>query len=197
MPKLLVEPSEKLLLTRLREGDYAAFNALYDRYKIRLIGSIFKLVKSEEMTKDILQDLFLKVWEMRESLNPEKSFRSYLFRICENLVYDRYRKLARDKKMQQHFTQFSQTWYKHVEETVVSKEVSTQIYEALESLPPQCKKVFILFKMEGKSYKEISKQLGISTSTVNNHLYKANQLLGTRFKQHALIYSIIVLMCFI
>jgi len=184
---------EKLLLKQLKNGSYEAFDRLYDQYKMRLIGSIFKLVKSDELAKDILQDLFLKVWEKRENLDVDKSFRSYLFRICENMIYDRFRGLARDQKMRQQFIQFSRASYNHVEERLVGKETALQVQEALNALPPQCKKVFILFKLEGKTYKEISTQLGISTSTVNNHLCKANQLLGTRFREYVLIYGMITL----
>ncbi len=168
---------EKDLLLKLREGDYRAFEALYDRYRIRLAANIHRLVKSEGLAEDLLQDLFMKVWETRAQLDAAKSFRSYLFRICENLVYDLFRRAARDKRMQEHFMQHRTEIYRHIEEGIAYKETAAQLEQAIASLPPQCRKVFELFKIEGKSYQEISELLGISVSTVNNHVARANRLL--------------------
>lgn len=180
-------PEERELLTRLRQGDYMAFNQLYQRYKIRLTGNIYRLVKSDELTEDILQDLFLKIWEMRGAIDPGKSFRSYLFRIGENLVYDLYRRAARDEKLLDHFFLYNKRHYQHVEEAVFNKEARSQLQQAIDSLPAQCRKVFVLFQIEGKSYREITEIMGISASTINNHLVRANHLLKSRLPSGNLI----------
>ncbi|MGO1650385.1 MAG: sigma-70 family RNA polymerase sigma factor, partial [Sphingobacterium sp.] len=67
--------------------------------------------------------------------------------------------------------------YQHVEEDVLFKQTQEQLMQTIQRLPPQCQKVFILFKLEGRSYQEICQMLKISKSTVNNHLTKANRLL--------------------
>lgn len=80
------QTDEKSLLLQLKSGDERAFEILYNNYKFRIAGNLFKLLKSDDLVKEILQELFFKIWEVRTQIDPEKSFKSYLFRIAENLV---------------------------------------------------------------------------------------------------------------
>lgn len=178
---------EKQLLYRLQKGDYRAFELLYDKYRMLLMGKVFRLVKSEELTADIIQDLFLKIWNNRENVDPEKSFRSFLYKISENLVFDFYRKAARDRELFRGVFDNLNTQYDHVEEYINKKDVEKQLQHVLDILPPQCRKVYLLFKFEGKSYQEISDMLGISLSAVNNHITKANNLIKKHFPSENLV----------
>ena len=80
-------PQEKELLIALRSGDQKAFEKIYQMYSPRLFGKLMKLVKSESNAKDILLDVFIIVWERRESIDIDKSFRSFLFKIAENKAF--------------------------------------------------------------------------------------------------------------
>src|SRR5215213_1242421 len=86
---------ERDLLLMLRKGNEEAFEKIYQLYSPRLFGRLLKLVKSDAQAQEILQDVFLKLWEYRRSVDPEKSFHSFLFKIAENKVYDFFRKAAR------------------------------------------------------------------------------------------------------
>lgn len=173
---------EEVLLIRLKAGEKTAFNLLYDKYKYPITGNLLKLVKSEMLAEDILQNLFIKVWNIRASLDIEKSFRSYLFRIAENLVMDYYRQSTRDRKIRTMLKFSSTEIYCHIEENIFTRESQELLYAAIELLPPKRKQVFILCKLEGRSYKEVSERLGISHSTINDHLYKAHLFLKDYFK---------------
>lgn len=72
---------EKTLLFQLKNGDERAFEILYNSYKFRLAGNLFKLLKSDDLVKETLQELFFKIWEVRTQIDPEKSFESYLFAL--------------------------------------------------------------------------------------------------------------------
>nr|WP_121271281.1 RNA polymerase sigma-70 factor [Pedobacter schmidteae] len=172
--------NEVELLTRLGNGDKYAFELLYNQYKYRIAGNLLKLLKSEDLAEEILQDLFVKIWDTRKTIDPQKSFRSYLFRIAENMVMDYYRKASRDKRIQDKLMAATAESYSHIEEHIFNKESELLLYNAIELLPPQRKQVFTLCKLEGKSYKEVSELLGISHSTINDHLLKSNRFL----KQH-------------
>jgi RNA polymerase sigma-70 factor (family 1) len=172
---------EKLLLVRLNQGDSRAFEELYDSYKLRLAGNLYKLLKSDELAKEVLQDLFLKVWDNRAQIDPEKSFRSYLFRIGENMVNDFYRRAARDKRLRDQLVQANSEIYSHIEEQLFFKEDSGLLKEAIELMPPQRKLVYTLCKMEGRSYKEVEELLGINAKTINSHLFQANKFLKEHF----------------
>jgi len=91
---------EETLLLELVEGSEYAFEEIYRLYSPRLFGRLLKLVKIEAQAEKILQDVFLKIWENRSLIDPEKSFRSLLFKIAENKVYDFFRKATRDKNLQ-------------------------------------------------------------------------------------------------
>jgi RNA polymerase sigma-70 factor (family 1) len=176
--KLLIEEE---LIVLLKTGDERAFAVLYDQYKERLAGNLYKLLKSEELTKEILQDLFLKIWDTREQLDPQRSFRSYLFKIGENMVNDYYRRAARDRNMRNKMIMASTEIYSHIEEALFSKENSEMLQKAVDQMPPQRKQVFTLCKLEGKSYKEVEQLMGINAKTINSHLFQANRFLKQYF----------------
>lgn len=161
----------------LKDGDESAFVELYNRYKLRIAGNLVKLLKSEELAEELLQDLFLKIWDTRAQLDPDKSFRSYLFRVSENMVMDVFRKAARDKKLQAILMSLQTEYYSHIEEDIIELQENRLLENAIALLPPQRRQVFTLCKLEGKSYKEVSEILDISPSTINDHLYKANRFL--------------------
>lgn len=188
-----LDPEEKSLLLQLKQGDYYAFTQLYHRYSLRLLGRIVRLVKSEEVAEELLQNLFVKIWEKREQIDPDKLLKPFLFTIAHNLVYDHFRKVAQNERFRHEFIQSYAEGYKHIEEELVYKQSEEKIMDAIKSLPPQCQRVFVLFKIEGKSYAEICELLNISKSTVNNHLTKANALL----KQNLSLYQYYILIAFL
>lgn len=175
---------EKGLLLELRNGKELAFEKIYKLYSARLYGNLLNLVKSETEAQEILQDVFLKIWDNRESIDIEKSFRSYLFKIAENKVYDFFRKAARDKKKEAHLISLTTKGY--VPEVDISQfdEKEAILQKAIDSLPPQRQQVFKLCKLEGKSYKEVSELLGISVSTISDHIVKATKSIRVYFENN-------------
>jgi len=173
--------SERDLVLALRRGDEGAFETIYGLYSQRLFGRLLKLVKTEAQAQEILQDVFIKLWQHRHSLDPEKSFRSFLFKIAENKVYDFFRKAARDKVMEANLISLSTTNYINIEEYTRAEENLRLLYKAIESLPPQRQQVFRLCKLEGRSYKEVSELLSISLSTISDHIVKATKAIKEYF----------------
>lgn len=184
---------EKSLLLQLKDGDERAFEILYNNYKFRIAGNLFKLLKSDDLVKEILQELFFKIWEVRTKIDPEKSFKSYLFRIAENLVHDYFRKIAKDKRLLTKIVASSSELYLHVEEDMLSKEDAKKLQEAINLMPPQRKMVFTLCKLEGKSYKEVEEIMGINAKTISSHMLQANRFLKTHFRDSsALVISVVL-----
>ena len=166
---------EKEILIRLIQGDELAFEKIYRLYSPGLYGKLLKLLKSVPQTEEILQDVFLKIWDYRASIDPEKSFRAFLFKIAENKAYDFFRKAARDKKFEAELIALSTLNYLALEEFVAGDEKSVLLENAIHKLPPQRQQVFRLCKLEGKSYREVSELLGISLSTISDHIVKATK----------------------
>ena len=166
---------EKELLLLLKQGHEAAFEEIYKLYSSRIFGNIYKMVKSESIAQELLQEVFIKVWNNRTGIDPENSFRSYIFRIAENSVYDYFRNASRDRKMQSHILVITTEHYDHIEELMLRKENNAILDKAISSLSPQRQLVFRLCKLDGKSYDEVSRELGISVSTISDHIVKANK----------------------
>lgn len=109
--------NEKDLIILLNQDNQAAFEELYRLYSQRLLAYLTRLVKSQLFASEILQEAFIKIWNHQKNIDPEQSFRSYLFRIAENLVYDFFRKAARDQKLEAALINRACDEYRHVEET--------------------------------------------------------------------------------
>jgi RNA polymerase sigma-70 factor (family 1) len=166
---------DKLLLLQLQQGSQAAFTALYQSYSKTIYRKIMRMVGDEDKTRELVQDVFIKVWDKRDRIDTSKSFRSWLFTIAVNLVYDEFRQAARDKTLENRLIALSAKHYTIEQESTVSDEQLDAINQVIALLPPQRKKIFMLCKSEGMSYEEVSKTLNISTATVRDHMVKANK----------------------
>ncbi len=166
---------EKSVLEELSQRSEVAFEKLYEVYSARLFGNLLKMTKSEVIAQEILQEIFITLWDNRQNIDPGKSFSSYLFKIAENKVYDFFRKTVRDKKLHRQMLTATTIQYTHIEEKLLAKENISMVQSAIKALSPQRQQVFRLCKMEGKSYEEVSNLLGISTSTISDHIVKATR----------------------
>jgi RNA polymerase sigma-70 factor (ECF subfamily) len=173
---MLEQPTqEKQILMQILQSDELAFEKIYNSYSPRLYGKLLKLLKSVPQTEEILQDVFLKLWEHRASIDPDKCFGAFLYKIAENKVYDYFRKAARDRKLEASFTAVSLDEQMAQESFMKDQQKSVMLENAISKLPPQRQLVFRLCKLETKSYKEVSQLLGISLSTISDHIVKATK----------------------
>ncbi len=163
------------LLHRLKQGDERAFSKIYDHFSRSLYRKILRLVNDDEVAQELLQELFLKVWVKRESINPEQSFWPYLYEGAKWLVYKHYRRIAYNKRLLDHLIITTVPHDTNAEELLIDQETQELLIQAIEHLPPQRKQVFKLCKFEGKSYQEVAEMLGISTSTISNQIVAANK----------------------
>ncbi len=166
---------DRELLNQLKAGNKAAFTRLFELYSQPLYLNLLKLLKNEQAVEEILQNIFLIVWEKRETITINHSIKGYLFRIAENKVHDFFRKLKRDRKLYDYISEVSCGEYADIEDNILYCKETALLNKAIENLAPQRKQVFNLCKMEGKSYREVSQLLHISTSTINDHIVKATR----------------------
>jgi RNA polymerase sigma-70 factor (family 1) len=169
--------NERQLVLDLSQGDEVAFEKLYYCYNQRLFYKLLKLLRSPGLAQELLQEVFLAVWDNRKKLDPAKSFRSWLFCIAANKCYDLFRKAARDKKLYQQLAQSPPVQCNDIESDLINRENASMLSHAIEMLPPRRREIFRLCKVDGKSYEEVSMQLGISLSTISDHIVKANNFI--------------------
>ncbi len=178
------EIQQELLIIRLADGDNAAFDELYHLYSKPVYLRLRFLVKDADVADELLQELFMRVWTYRANLDPQKSFRAYLFTIAQNLVYNYFRKLASDQALIRNLILNQVDYYLSGDELLEIKEAGQLLQKAIDQLSPQRRQVFQLCKLEGKSYEETGKIMGISIATVNSHMTQSLQSIRSYLLKH-------------
>lgn len=168
--------SEENLLYRLKSGDMKAFESLYELYSSVIYNNIFRLIKNRTVSEDLLQDVFIKIWENREKIDPKQSFVAYLFICSRNIAFNFKRrfKLEITSSLNSNYS-LEEQHTNAIDDWLEKKEVEQYIERIINELPEQRQRVFRLAKLDGKKYQEIADDLGISISTVKDHLVKANK----------------------
>ncbi len=179
-----IPDDEKKVLSLFKNGDSKAFEQLYVLYSKRIYQNLLKLVKSEDLAEELLQDIFVRLWEKRATIDIAVSFRSYLFRVMENRVHDFFRKVKTDRTLHDHIIRIASEQYTHIEEAVSRNEARDILSRALDILPPRRREIFRLCKLEGKSYEEVGRLLQISPSTISDHLVKATKTIREFFENN-------------
>ena len=187
--------AEKEELELLRNASKKSFDILYHRYSGKLYNFVMKVSKGDSyIAEELVQRTFIKVWETRGNINPDKSFISYLCTIAKNMLLNEY----------EHQTiQFIYEQYVKVKETdndnsteneVDKKLLEDYIDKLADELPPKRREIFVLSRKEGLSNKEIAKQLNISESTIETQLSKALAFMKSQIHNH---YDYILVLLFI
>jgi RNA polymerase sigma factor (sigma-70 family) len=159
------------LILRLRLNEAEAFDALYWKYHQAVYANIFKLIKEQEAARDLLQEVYIALWEKRAAIDVNQSIAGWLFVVSYNKSITYLKKALKEPVHIQELT----VELKPAEESPVDiKEAQLrQLSRAVEQLSPQKRRVFQLCKLQGKSYHEAAKELNISKHTVKEYLSAA------------------------
>ena len=164
------------LVERLQRGDLEAFDQIFERYSDRIFGFALNYLKSKEETEELIQDVFLKIWENRKRLKKESSLKSYLFTIAYHNICRLFRKKQiHDKFLEDKTTSENETL--NLEEQLEYKATLEQVELLIEKLPEKQKAIFIKSRKEGKSTREIAEEMNLAPGTVDNHISAALKFL--------------------
>lgn len=181
------------LLIRLKNGDMLAFDKVYELFSHKLFSFVFRILKDEAEADDVVQEVFVKIWESREKLDDYKLLNSYIFTIAYNNSIDLIRKKINNSKYLEHL-KISAT-INFIPATVSQIEYNELVHEVeklVANLPERQKQVYLLHREEGLTYPEIAERLGISKNTVENHMVKALKYLRHNLDNSLLINALFV-----
>lgn len=173
---------ERDLILALKEGNEGAFKELYDIYWKNVFHFATLYIRNSEEVREIVQEVFIKLWEARESLKAEESLKGFLFIVTRNHIFNR----ARSKSFNYDFYEVTlnnaleQSY--NIEQEMDAKDLAIYIDELVNQMPPQRKMVFTLSRKEYKSYKEIALLLDISEKTVERHINESLKFIKANLK---------------
>lgn len=178
--------NERELLDKIAGGDEQAFTALFEHYYHALGSHLFKLTRSMQTAEEIVQDVFLKIWIAREALLEVRDFKAYLFIASKNHAINAIKKAAREQEKQQAFE--ANTRLTIVREEESTGEIEDQYYslldKAIDKLPQQQQKVFILSRRRRMKYEEIAREMNISKESVKKYMQHATRSISDYVREH-------------
>lgn len=187
----------KELVILLKEGDMQAFDEIYNKYCKRLFGFVVRYVKHEEDAEEIIQEVFIKIWENRDKINIFSAFESFLFTIAYNSTMSLIRKRINEKKYLEHLKMIQEI---HNPPEIISEiefnELNSKVNSLLNELTPRQQEIFRLSREDGFTHEEIAEKLDISPNTVKNHLVSALSFLRTHM-DNGLVVSVLFLSLFL
>lgn len=171
---------DQTLVQLLQKGNVEAFDLLFEGYSSRLFGFALKYFKNEADAEELVQEVFVKVWENRQMLKSELSFKSYLFTIALNQIRKHFNKKVTSLRYLESLKQESEPSENPSLQENDFETVLQQINFIIEQMPPRRRDIFTKSKLEGKSSKEIAAELNISPGTVDNQVSEALRFIRTR-----------------
>lgn len=180
------------LIKQLKEGNISAFNQLFKAYSNRLYAFGLKYMKSVPDAEGLVQDVFMKIWRNRERLDADKSFKAYIFTIAYNEIktYFQHKSVYLDDTASATNEQSDES----LEQSIAYQSVLDRISVLLKQLPAKKQEIFNLSRFEGKSAKEIAKQLNISSKTVDNQVSEVIAYLRTKVKDSDMVIGLFFFM---
>jgi RNA polymerase sigma-70 factor (ECF subfamily) len=160
------------LVERIRRGDERAFEQLFCEYYYDLCSFAYQFTSCNERAKDLVQDVFIKIWNRREKWKVHCSVKSYLLKAVRNSAINHINKRSHRSEVRETFSrEVLQNIKPSVDQGIDKKDkLVDQIWEAVVAMPKRRRRVFILYHRHGLSYIEISEVLDISRKTVENHM---------------------------
>ncbi len=175
------------LAKKLASGDITAFDAIYAAYSPVVYKEAYRMLRSSELAKDVVQEVFTLVWDKRTGFTAVAHLRAYLVAISKNLVYQYFLRLAKEQVANSEFSFALKRVANGTEQVVNFNELETLFEKAVNSLPDRQREVYTLASDKGLDYDAIASHLNISRNTVKNHLIAARNFIR-KCLQHAALF---------
>ncbi len=169
--------SDAELTALLKEGDTYAYTEIFKRYTKVLVAHAFRLLGDRDEANDVVQDIFLTLWQKKADLVFTTSLSSYLYTAIRNKIFNRMSHQKIVARYADSIMAFMETGYTVADDKIREQELAVLIEKEIEALPAKMREVFLMHKREELSYKEISAKLDITDKTAKQQVYNAVKIL--------------------
>jgi len=178
-----LENNENQIIRGLKTGDESSYSKLFHKYYVVLVVFATRYVKDMEIAKEIIQDFFVHLFEIHDSLIINTSLRSFLFQSIKNRCLNHIKHIQIHEKHIGNL-ETNQESNPGIEDKIGEAELEIQIFKHIKKLPPKCKDIFEMSRFEGKKNLEIAENLNISKRTVETQISKALKILRDNLKEY-------------
>jgi RNA polymerase sigma-70 factor, ECF subfamily len=165
------------IVERIRSGDQAAFEKLFHQYYARLCVFSNSFVKSLDISRDVVQEVFIKIWDNRENFYVNQSLKAYLYQAVRNQSLNYLQQKKQKEKLAERVKTRQQNTSEDTELELNTEELTQKVWKLVETLPERRRTIFILYRKHGLSYSEIADVMCIARKTVENQMGKSLQYL--------------------
>jgi RNA polymerase sigma-70 factor (ECF subfamily) len=160
--------------------DTQAYKQLFQLFYPSLVSFSVSIIRSKELSEEIVSDVFIKIWEKRHQLDKVENLTYYLFTAVKNKCLNQLQSQKNKDGLEIVDTVFEfKSLYHDPEQKLISAETIREIQNAIQELPPRCRLIFKLVKEEGLKYKEVAELMQVSIKTVENQMSLAFKKIGT------------------
>lgn len=175
---------DEILFYKLSQGDVGAFEELFQQRRQQIFKFIVMYTKSTTVAEELTQEVFIRLWKSRASINMNQNPKSYLNTIAKNLALNYLRSQTKQARLKEELWERSQRFSSNPEDQLVFKDYQAIFNSILEELPQKKRDIYVLSKHHGKTHDEIATELGLSKKTVKNNLWEAFKLIRTRLEPY-------------
>jgi RNA polymerase sigma-70 factor (ECF subfamily) len=168
-----LEPKEKYIIEGLRSGRESAYRQLFEQYYQRLVVFAHRYLEDLESARDIVQDLFVDLYDSRHSVSIQTSLKSYLFSAVKNRCLNQVKHEQVKEKHRNMSRSEANVTDPELEEIMDAVELEARVYDIVSKLPEKCRQIYIMSRVDGKRNSEIADELNLSVRTVETQISKA------------------------
>jgi len=180
------------MIDNLRKGEHKAFEMLFKEWFTPMCQYAFSILQHEEEAQDVVQKFFCKLWDKHSEIEIRSSIQSYLYRSVHNECLN----IIKKRKVKADYIEYAtltEVNHDKADKQMIINELEENIQQAIEKLPPRCREIFLLSRINNMTYLEISKSLEIAVGTVETQMVKALRLLRNELKDYL---HLLLLLCF-